>query len=1242
MTTLTNDPKLDPTTSQLSSQEIAWLKGKGAELPKFAQLEVEEEVDNTFGSVSVLTITQKALIAARVSAYLPSKVKADVKKKEAEFEEIKKLLQAKKDVPADKVKAIYQAAKEALRLHDYNKSMWKSLQSHALLALNQYNNHPESKDHLKTREKLKNDFDAAKKKLETEGFDKAQEALEELWFEIDKATAGLNNLHLTPYQHELEKQRLEELKRQKAIMKKAIVVAGGFLDPKIVQLLRLHELRVPVETKVFQPGITWMQNIEDIQDLKVRLDKFKEVCNTVGDARDRQKKLARLLATTKIDETDETAKKALKDVRSFQTTMLLHIPEAFHSELNLESRKKTVEASLSLGPTKRREEILKLLEDSEAKQDETKAFKLAIERGSLKSAVTTDPFVDLPVVPLEPQADQNGKKNQMDTVVYKMNKRALERAYAIRDYGGSVQDVEKAMAHIPARFWPPQLVEDLQAWRRVERAFMEEKVAVAVQNKKLFLAKDVAKPLAVTMADIATILGGAAAGLPDADFAKDVDTPGGKLVRSAAGNIKDLTLGMEPIATGVKKKMDALKREKAASGDDLAEITPEEQKKIVQEVMADLVKKDPHFIKNTVARITGLVSSVNGYAKVAGTESNVLAQMCPILGAVSASIDTAVFFDGFRKTLEAHDVVCKELDEAKQLFAVKGGRDKALVNALINERESLKKQAVQKGIHTVGRGVVAGGAIADASGAAAPAGAVIKAAGKTIEVLNKVVFSQINYAVAQRAMKTIAKAREGDPQARLKVFEHSAQYAKMYIVDLVRREHPLAKKYLVDRGLQEGDLTNPMGLKILREAMLDKAGQASHDKQGGRLRFASDEVLGKGPSLLWDKIAKIKKKNPKTNEAYDGKWKPNPEASLKAEDWSKNKHDAIDNNGLEKEKTGIIDALKNLNSAIDAATDASGSDDTDKQSAAYTKAVQEATNALDVLGGYDPVVTDGRIHAEFAAYVRAIQKEVGNEYKKWREKLVATGALKHDWNAPAADLTAKAWSAAWASAVEACPLIPEEKALKEAKEVRSALATFTKAAASSSRSNKDNAKQRKAHFAARAYLIKVVDALKACRHKCDEFPPLGGYVQSMLEAAVGEAQVINELIKDLPWEDGPEISKDKGKIEITKGFESGTWHAVFKSGQENGFLAKGDDRIGKALKNWEAFLKNVDPDESDEEKKAKTRKKAVRLLSTIADKADDVRDTSPDAPKNLFQYMDWIGDEALRIAQVNYSPPTKK
>ena len=143
------------------------------------------------------------------------------------------------------------------------------------------------------------------------------------------------------------------------------------------------------------------------------------------------------------------------------------------------------------------------------------------------------------------------------------------------------------------------------------------------------------------------------------------------------------------------------------------------------------------------------------------------------------------------------------------------------------------------------------GAIIEATGAhAAPAGTALKIVGSVIQYWQHIVFTNIEWGQANGAKKLLKEAQAGNPIARMQIFEDSNRYAKMYIAILVKDGNPLAKKFIEQRGIEEGDLDQSMSLKILREAMLkdvdqrDETDVADLGLAGGH---RSRGIVGSGP-----------------------------------------------------------------------------------------------------------------------------------------------------------------------------------------------------------------------------------------------------------------------------------------------------------------------------------------------------------------------------------------------------------
>ena len=77
---------------------------------------------------------------------------------------------------------------------------------------------------------------------------------------------------------------------------------------------------------------------------------------------------------------------------------------------------------------------------NEVREEEAEIFRSVIERGSLKSQDRTAFYFDIPVLSVTPE---------QNVQLMRTNENILRRAYSIRDAGGTVEEVESSLSHIP-------------------------------------------------------------------------------------------------------------------------------------------------------------------------------------------------------------------------------------------------------------------------------------------------------------------------------------------------------------------------------------------------------------------------------------------------------------------------------------------------------------------------------------------------------------------------------------------------------------------------------------------------------------------------------------------------------------------------------------------------------------------------------------------------------------------------
>lgn len=491
------------------------------------------------------------------------------------------------------------------------------------------------------------------------------------------------------------------------------------------------------------------------------------------------------------------------------------------------------------------------------------AIKYVYDFEKKEDVMMADPFFSKPVNFIGKGDETDLEKTKEERRQYKLyndmeaaTKTIIERAYEMLDYRATPEEVEKAMEHIPPGFWPPQLVEDLQAWRHVEREFIWEKVndvekdlaksadgmldKVDTEKKGGFGSQDV-KAILGTIGDVTALLG--ASGTVAKAFSK-VELKSINLFLKEAKHSANIVAKVKQRSQKVNKKG------KTEKTDPMKNLKPAEKALIVAQI-ADLVSA------------FGKISQI---ANVSPAGKAFVEQVCPALSIFGYATETVVFTKAAIDSDKARKQVVKELEN------IKGLKKKALQAAFENEKSKRNQDLAHKSVHAIGRATITGGAIASVVG---PTGAIasvpIKFVGKSIEVGNKIVMAGIDWKKAKKAQKTKKEARAGSYPARRKIFKDSNSYAKMFIAMAAKKGDEDAKNFIVSRGLTDVDFSDPMSAKIVREALLKKSGQV--DDEENESFFHNLAGIFAGPTAKKKLRAKKKNKSKKEKTDEEGKKK---------------------------------------------------------------------------------------------------------------------------------------------------------------------------------------------------------------------------------------------------------------------------------------------------------------------------------------------------------------------------------
>jgi hypothetical protein len=432
---------------------------------------------------------------------------------------------------------------------------------------------------------------------------------------------------------------------------------------------------------------------------------------------------------------------------------------------------------------------------------------------------------------------------------FEANAMLLKMGCDILNSGGSYKQVQELMAAsgIPEEAWPPQLVQSVQAWRKTQRALTEERVRSLLAKKPKGLPESPVErdtldavstifkdsgEFAEALREIAEKAEEAAKKAEEAATAADAISSG----REAATTASEATESVEATTKAVTA---AAWVNGVGSGLDgllgLAQIV--QGAKEFFELATDEEMPDR---QRALAMLGAALETLGGMARVAkdgmqmakdfGPEAlkQQMAKVIPGLGIAVAAIEFAKSTKELGESIDSLNKASVLKRDALASFARDDG-DEAAVNVFANDKSGAKVRVAKSGVETGANAIELSGAIATTAGGAhgAAAGAALSITAGVIKVGSKVVFAGIDWSAANKAMKKIREAQAGNYQAQVEVFEDSNFYAKMYLAILVKDGNPMAQKYLVNQGLQEGDLEGPTGLAILRDVLLTTAKQSN-------------------------------------------------------------------------------------------------------------------------------------------------------------------------------------------------------------------------------------------------------------------------------------------------------------------------------------------------------------------------------------------------------------------------------
>jgi hypothetical protein len=386
------------------------------------------------------------------------------------------------------------------------------------------------------------------------------------------------------------------------------------------------------------------------------------------------------------------------------------------------------------------------------------------------------------------------------------------------------------------------LVDDLVAWRHVDRQLIAERVQeVGATTVKFFRAGD-RRALLDSMGDVIGMLG-ASRKLLKGGFNGD----GGEAIRI------DLAVSLGNTYYGASEPL------RGAVGD-VDNWETKSKKQRTKEVFAALETEQKLSVAKALADFTGSFGDVVAQTEVlsASPSASMYASMCPYLTAIGSFLDTGALAVEGQKILKKKKNADAEVTEQIRLLGLTSGlfsfdkaKKKAMIKAMENDANARSIEFTKSVVDATAKiannfGSVVGFAAERKIPYAAEAAAGLTIVEGTIKFGQKVVFSGMDWQRAKTAMVTIRQAKAGSTEAMVAVFSDSATYAKMYMALQAKTGDPFALSFIKKRGVTQDDIdgSGPLALRLIRKALLDDAGQADDIDEASSLMWnVSSAVL---------------------------------------------------------------------------------------------------------------------------------------------------------------------------------------------------------------------------------------------------------------------------------------------------------------------------------------------------------------------------------------------------------------
>ena len=802
---------------------------------------------------------------------------------------------------------------------------------------------------------------------------------------------------------------------------------------------------------------------------------------------------------------------------------------------------------------------------------------------------------------------------------------------------------------LPQAWWPPRLVEQVQAWRKASR------IHNAQNSKKPKAAwKEVGSDALDALGKVAK-LGSFAGGLAafDASFNPEAlpDAPiepeeTAERFTMLVGAICSLTGGLKENVRGIVAGEAKEKLKEMLTFDETIDLSER-----LDQLLLLLGKSG-----DAATTVMDLVANVE---KIKGTElGKVLdAKVVPGLGlavhifklatAIKAAADSAMLTSKTKRL-----GVTSDQQDASGLRQDGGVTTKALDKAVKSQQEFTARKGLEVFVESTQ--VTAQAVIL--SGVSAGAGYGLSAVASGIELAGEMVFDGVDWSQAKVAKKLLEQARAGSPTAQQMLFENCELYAKLYLAILVREADPLGEKYVKDRGITQDSLDKPTSIWVLGEALRGAVQKEDDTEIDDNLAMHLAGPFGRLGKLAAGAVvvgvsAAVEKGRQIAASDYDPNWKPPAPVDLQSANWARNKDAAVAQAGLRNDTSGVGDGLKALEACTEEydkiAAAVKGGDAAGQQSRLkqISKVLQQAGIARGLLSNFRPVQgkDPSLVHAPMVSVLEAMHSDFNRFVEEY--KLRAAGIqgvslsaaqdgktaildiAKTPWVSIKSDPACQTrWKPVWQSALDKVGLADDDHGV--AKLLGTVQAQWgplqEKESSSQIVDKKHGAELYNARKSALDAMKAAVDALGLCAKSVVLFPNLAAFVGGARDDVAAQMRAIDDRLcnaKDVRVSVG---SKPALPAHSTKSSANdfaawaGMWRESWTEASDLGYCStKGGDALSKALHgfatSYAALLAVANVKDRSEKRDA-----ALKEGAEVLKKCDELFRNEPYAPDAIL------------------------